>query len=256
MIKMQRRPSSPGSSSVELGDCLEELLKFTLQSHIDGALEHDLGLSAEFCYHLLNDDLPRSNLDRPDISKLYNDLASTLWKSVSKAPCGSLDNLEDKEKCKELITQGGAELVNVLKTVNFELHVQEPFFTQLKDGLKTVEGRCAAGDYIRIQPGALILFNKCLLFEVQDVRQYPSFSAMLEAESLDKVLPGVKTLTDGVQIYRNFYSEEKEQSNGVLGIHVKKSAVQPSVILSRIISGLGYNAIQSFLGFSSTEEAL
>lgn len=104
------------------------------------------------------------------------------------------------------------------------------------DGLKRVEGRCAAGDYNRIQPGALILFNKCLLFEVQDVCQYPSFSAMLKAESLDKVLPGVKTLTDGVQIYRKFYSEEKELSNGVLGIHVKKSVAQPYIILSRTIS--------------------
>ncbi|KAL0536987.1 hypothetical protein IC582_025951 [Cucumis melo] len=91
---------------------------------------------------------------------------------------------------------GFACTLQVLKTVNFELHVQKPFFTQLKDGLKRVEGRCAAGNYNRIQSGALILFNKCLLFEVQDVRQYPSFYAMLKAESLDNVLSGVKTLTD------------------------------------------------------------
>ncbi|TYK29256.1 RNA-binding ASCH domain protein, putative isoform 2 [Cucumis melo var. makuwa] len=128
-----------------------------------------------------------------DVSRLYKDLVSALLKSVSEASCGSLDDLEDKEECNE-IAEGRAELV--LKTVNFELHVQEPFFTQLKDGLKRVEGRCAAGNYNRIQSGALILFNKCLLFEVQDVRQYPSFYAMLKAESLDNVLPGVKTLTD------------------------------------------------------------
>ncbi|XP_038879102.1 uncharacterized protein LOC120071108 isoform X2 [Benincasa hispida] len=233
---MERQPSSPGSSPVELGDCLEELLQFTLQSHIDGTLEHDLGLHTDFCSHLLNHNLPPPNLDRTDVSRLYKDLVSSLRKSVSKPSCGSLDDLEDKEECNELIAQGGAELVNVLKTVNFELHVHEPFFTQLRDGLKRVEGRCAAGDYNRIQPGALILFNKCLLFEVQDVRQYPSFSAMLKAESLDKVLPGIKTLADGIQIYRKFYSEEKEVSNGVLGIHVKKSVAQPYVVLSRIIS--------------------
>ncbi|KAL4021610.1 hypothetical protein IC575_020416 [Cucumis melo] len=130
-----------------------------------------------------------------DVSRLYKDLVSALLKSVSEASCGSLDDLEDKEECNE-IAEGRAELVNVLKTVNFELHVQKPFFTQLKDGLKRVEGRCAAGNYNRIQSGALILFNKCLLFEVQDVRQYPSFYAMLKAESLDNVLSGVKTLTD------------------------------------------------------------
>lgn len=247
---MQAQPCSPGSWPVELGDCIEELLKFTLQSHIDGALYHDLGFSPDFSSHLLNHHLPPSNLDRPEISRLYKDLASVLWKLVFEASRGSSDDLEDKEEWNELITQGAAELVNVLKTVNFELHVQEPFFTQLKDNLKTVEGRCATGDYNRIQPGALILFNKCLLFEVQDVRRYCSFSAMLEAESLDKVLPGVKTVTDGVQIYRNFYSEEKELSNGVIGIHVKKSVAQPYIILSRIISGLGYKGVE-FLGFSS-----
>ncbi|KAL0547396.1 hypothetical protein IC582_017330 [Cucumis melo] len=83
-----------------------------------------------------------------DVSRLYKDLVSALLKSVSEASCGSLDDLEDKEECNE-IAEGRAELVNVLKTVNFELHVQEPFFTQLKDGLKRVEGRCAAGNYNR-----------------------------------------------------------------------------------------------------------
>ncbi|KAA0065665.1 centromere-associated protein E isoform X1 [Cucumis melo var. makuwa] len=71
---------------------------------------------------------------------------------------------------------------------------------------------------------------------MKDVRQYPSFYAMLKAESLDNVLPGVKTLTDGVQVYRKFYSEEKELSNGVLGIHVKKSVVQPYIILSNVFN--------------------
>ncbi|KAJ6769577.1 RNA-BINDING ASCH DOMAIN PROTEIN [Salix purpurea] len=47
-----------------------------------------------------------------------------------------------------------------LQAVNFELHVQEPFFTQLEDGLKTIEGSCAIGDNNRMASGAAILFNK------------------------------------------------------------------------------------------------
>lgn len=46
----------------------------------------------------------------------------------------------------------------------------------------------------------------------------------------------VVKLASGVQVYRKFYSEEKELSNGVLGIHVKKSVAQPFIVLSRIIS--------------------
>lgn len=49
---------------------------------------------------------------------------------------------------------------------------------------------------------------------------------MLEVEGLAKVLPGVETIEEGVQIYRKFYSEEKERSNGVLAIQVMKPASQ------------------------------
>ncbi|KAJ6415995.1 hypothetical protein OIU84_004733 [Salix udensis] len=38
----------------------------------------------------------------------------------------------------------------------------KPFFTQLEDGLKTIEGSCAIGDNNRMASGATILFNKCV----------------------------------------------------------------------------------------------
>ncbi|KAL9162476.1 hypothetical protein ABFS82_07G092200 [Erythranthe guttata] len=91
----------------------------------------------------------------------------------------------------------GSALLSVLNEVDFELHVQEPFFSQLDDGLKTVEGRCAMGNYKRIQSGHLLLFNKCLILEVQDVRHYASFHEMLKMESLAKVLPGVPSIEEG-----------------------------------------------------------
>lgn len=138
----------------------------------------------------------------------------------------------------------------LLKTVNFELHVQEPYFTQLKDGLKTVEGRGAVGDYNRIGSGSLILCNKCLVLKVQDVHGYLSFSEMLQAESLAKVLPGIKTIDEGVQVYRRFYTEEKEKTNGVIAICVTKPAAQPFLCLARILSRLSYGGLQSLLGLT------
>lgn len=39
-----------------LKDCMEELLKFTLSSHIDETLDFDLGISSKFCTNLLQDD--------------------------------------------------------------------------------------------------------------------------------------------------------------------------------------------------------
>ncbi|GFY92770.1 RNA-binding ASCH domain protein [Actinidia rufa] len=105
---------------------------------------------------------------------------------------------------------------------------------------------------IQIASGSLILFNKCLVLQVQDVHRYASFSEMLGAESLTKVLPGVETIEEGVQIYRKFYSEEKERSNGVLAIVVTKPAAQPFISLTSMLTGLSYGGLQRLLGFVHT----
>uniref|UniRef100_A0A6N2LL83 Uncharacterized protein n=1 Tax=Salix viminalis TaxID=40686 RepID=A0A6N2LL83_SALVM len=79
-------------------------------------------------------------------------------------------------------------LLQILKTVNFELHVQEPFFTPLEDGLKTIEGSCAVGDNNRMASGAAILFNKIFI--------HASFLETMEAEGFEKVLPEVNTIAE------------------------------------------------------------
>ncbi|GLT34897.1 hypothetical protein SLA2020_093860 [Shorea laevis] len=251
------QPSSPGTDPVDLRDSIEELLKFTLHSHINGTLEFDLGLSKDFCISLLKDESSDPITGVPE-SPVRSRLATALHESiVSGAFFGtyckldSLNNesgLKQKEQWDELIRDKGSELKDILKTVTFELHVQEPYFTQLKDGLKTIEGRCAVGNYNRITSGAIILFNKCLVLEVQDIHQHASFLEMLETESLTKVLPGVKTVEEGVKVYRKFYTEEKEKSNGVLAIFVAKLACQPYLTLARILTGLSYAGIQNLLG--------
>uniref|UniRef100_A0A803Q211 Uncharacterized protein n=1 Tax=Cannabis sativa TaxID=3483 RepID=A0A803Q211_CANSA len=96
---------------------------------------------------------------------LYKRLASVLCEWIDSG--GLEEDLKNKEEWNELVREKGLEFQNILKTIDFELHVQEPFFTQLRVGFKTVEGRCAVGDYNRIESTSLILFNKCLLLEVQ-----------------------------------------------------------------------------------------
>nr|GFA54812.1 hypothetical protein [Tanacetum cinerariifolium] len=46
-----------------------------------------------------------------------------------------------EDEWNKIIHEKGSDLIKMLETVEFELHVQEPFFSQLKDGQKTVEGR-------------------------------------------------------------------------------------------------------------------
>ncbi|KAF3457765.1 hypothetical protein FNV43_RR02424 [Rhamnella rubrinervis] len=257
---------------VNLKDCIEELLKFTLQFSVDGTLEFGIGLSNHFCSHLLQPQpchlFPSSHfkhtLEGVPEYPLYKRLASALQESMTSGTfyrtyykmsmISVQESLKQKEsEWQKLVSEKGSEIANILKTVDFELDVQEPFFSQLKDGLKTIEGRCAGGKYSRIGSGTFLLFNKYIVVEVQDVHWYPSFYNMLEAEGLANVLPGVESLKDGVQIYRKFYTEETERSNGVLAIGISKAALQPYILMASMLSGLNYEGVQRLLGLTSTE---
>jgi hypothetical protein len=61
---------------------------------------------------------------------------------------------------------------------------------------------------------------------------------MLETEGLAKALPGVESMTEGVKVYRQFYTVQKEQARGVLGIHVSRpnGVKEPPELLSSILN--------------------
>lgn len=261
------RPPPEVSPGMQLQDCIEELLEFTLISSTQGKIH--CGLSKAYCANLLradpSDPLPTNDEPFRGIPSypLYKRVARSLYQSIySGAFCASNEELtpvhdglcfkRKQDEWNKLIVEESAAIMKMLKEVDFELHVQEPFFSQLSDGLKIVEGRCAVGHYRRIKPGDLILLNKCVMLQVQDVHQYASFQDMLEAEGLEKVLPGVQSIEEGVQIYRAFYSKEKESLNGVLAIRVKKPTSQLYQIVTSIIQGLSYEGIQRLLGFVHT----
>ncbi|KAH0927996.1 hypothetical protein HID58_020252 [Brassica napus] len=241
------QPHSPGTKSVDIGECMEPLLRFTLRSHLDETVQSlDLDLPRDLCFHLLEED-DTDSTEEPATAR-YKILARALSECLtSEEHCLSVDKGSNFENYSNPFHSLGHDLVHMLKKVNFELHVQEPYFTQLKDGLKTTEGRCAVGDYMRISSGSFILFNKCLLLQVQDVRYYTSFSEMLRVEGLSKVLPGVETIEEGVGVYRNFYPEEKERMNGVVAIRVVKPVEQPYAALAGVLSELKSTGIKALL---------
>ncbi|KAL8170885.1 hypothetical protein V2J09_022689 [Rumex salicifolius] len=208
---------SPDVSSIQLGDCIDELLRAVLEWSLNGTLGFDIGLSREFCTALLdqgiNDGhssafLASSSTDFSGVPlyPLYKSLASALDQSIVSGSLFSRYNeasqeslsMPMKEEWEDLLLYKGSELLSILKNINFQLNVQEPFFSQLKDGSKTVEGRCAVGDYNRICTGDLIMFNKCLVMKVLEVRHYISFAKMLETEGLNKVLPGVTLIKEEI----------------------------------------------------------
>lgn len=105
-------------------------------------------------------------------------------------------------------------------------HRVEPYFTFLKNGQKTIEGRLQKGKYSLIKPGDYItVYNKDETDHVEtivvDVRKYRSIAEMLKTEQLKKMLPDVKTVDEGMQRYRDIYTKEDEEKYGAVAIEIK-----------------------------------
>uniref|UniRef100_A0A0E0DNL1 ASCH domain-containing protein n=1 Tax=Oryza meridionalis TaxID=40149 RepID=A0A0E0DNL1_9ORYZ len=240
---------SPGTGgAVPLAPALVGLLRFVLSSHL-ASPDPALPLFPSYCSRLLLDDD-----DDDQLEKLAAGLARCVEEgrlpvaaaaAAAGIPAGEAGSEEREREWEAVVLEKGNELKRMYDAVEFELHVQEPYFTQLRAGTKKVEGRLAAGNYNRIAEGSLLLFNKCLLLNVQAVRKYASFSEMLQAEMISEVLPGVG-------VYRKFYTEEKESLYGVLAISVSKPTAQPYITMTELLASLGSDGLGRLLGMVKT----
>lgn len=103
--------------------------------------------------------------------------------------------------------------------------VSEPWFSLIKLGIKTVEGRLNTGDHAKMQPGDTVTFtNDQLGFSrsttktVAKKTAYETFDDYPRAEQLGRCLPGVE---QGVQVYRQYYAAADEQAHGVVALHLR-----------------------------------
>ncbi|OGD64022.1 hypothetical protein A2215_04300 [Candidatus Berkelbacteria bacterium RIFOXYA2_FULL_43_10] len=108
----------------------------------------------------------------------------------------------------------------------YKNHRSEPWFGYLKSGQKSIEGRIKRGKYAKIEPGDRIEVNNedetdRVEVEVSAVREYSSFEEMLAKEQIDKVLPGISNIDEGLKIYRGFYGEKDEDKYGVVAIEIR-----------------------------------
>nr|QBK93892.1 MAG: ASC-1 like domain protein [Pithovirus LCPAC406] len=104
------------------------------------------------------------------------------------------------------------------------LGLNKRWFYFVKKGLKTIEGRLdkGTGKYLLIKPGEIITFicdDEKLNIRVKSVRKYDTFRIMLMKENMAKILPDVKNLEEGVDVYRKIYGNE-DRIMGVLAIEL------------------------------------
>ena len=113
-------------------------------------------------------------------------------------------------------------------TENLNLHVfhiNHEWFQHLVSKAKVIEGRLYDEKRRRISRGDYILFkcrdDETIYCRVLNVRVYDSFKDMLTSEGLDKVLPGVSNVEEGVKVYRRYYSEIDERTYGVIALELE-----------------------------------
>lgn len=102
----------------------------------------------------------------------------------------------------------------------FQMEVQEPYYSFIKTGDKTVEGRLAKDKYLRIKKGDHIRINDTEVV-VQFVHKYDTFDDMLRWEGFKNAIPEAESRFDAEQVYYKFYKPEDEETFGVLAIGIE-----------------------------------
>jgi len=106
----------------------------------------------------------------------------------------------------------------------FNIHCEDPWFSYIREGIKPVEGRKNTHTYQKIGVGDQISFSNgkdSFIANVIEIREYRSIEDYLEDVTLEKALPGVKTIQEGLNIYYQWSTEEKIRQYGFLGIFIQ-----------------------------------
>ena len=107
----------------------------------------------------------------------------------------------------------------------YNISVSEPWFTLIKMGLKSREGRLNKTKFAKLKVNDIVIWtykNKSCKTKIVNINKYDSFRDMIKKETLKRTLPGVPTIDCGVEVYRQYYSEELEKKFGVLAIELKR----------------------------------
>lgn len=84
------------------------------------------------------------------------------------------------------------------------IEVQEPWFSLLRSGIKKVEGKKGSPKWAYLQVGDWVRFvnnNESFIAKIVKINKYFSLEDFLTIETLERVLPGIKSIEEGKRIY-------------------------------------------------------
>jgi ASC-1-like (ASCH) protein len=116
---------------------------------------------------------------------------------------------------------------STMENRKYSLRVSEPWFSLILFGLKTVEGRKNRGLFQQMKDGDIVewtndsIIPRSVKTRITGKAVYPTFIEYLETEGLDKCLPGISEMNDGLSIYYKYFTKEEEKEFGVVAIHLE-----------------------------------
>jgi len=109
----------------------------------------------------------------------------------------------------------------------FPIKLSDPWFAYVRDGVKTFEGRCRWKQAAQIRAGDTLLVTRADAAEsfqarVVAVHAFRTFEDALNALGLARTLPGVESVSAGVEVYKQFVSLKTQREHGVVMVEVKR----------------------------------
>ena len=114
--------------------------------------------------------------------------------------------------------------INNNKMEKYTLSVDEPWFSLISLGLKTIEGRLNKGLFKKMEIGDIVKWtndkfgSRNVLTKIINKTEYKTFEEYLTDKTLEKCLPSIKEMSNGLSVYFTYYTKEQENEFGVVAI--------------------------------------
>ena len=121
-----------------------------------------------------------------------------------------------------ILSKRGSDIDNQKQTL--ALHCQEPWFSFLRYGIKTIEGRKNSPKYSKLKNGDILRFfngDEWFYAKVVKISKYRSMKEFIKQNDLNNILPGIKNFEDAMKVYTQWTSFEELNKYEFLGIHIE-----------------------------------
>jgi len=107
-------------------------------------------------------------------------------------------------------------------------HISEPWFTLIKLGIKKCEGRIKKNDFSKMVKGDIIKFTnedfgsiRSYSVKITSIHTYNTFKDYLLNEKLEKCLPGMDTIEEGLSVYYKYFTKADEDKYNIVAVRLR-----------------------------------